>query len=95
MASPLFVDGVKKERIIRVNIIKEKGNYLKNTESRYVKGFFFGGGGGAPSSQKPPNRTLLYTEVGFKKILKPSRAMNSLLRSIYIVFVIYKPSTVM
>ena len=91
MASPLFADGVKKERKIWVNIIKEKGNYLKNTESRYVKGFFLGGG----SSQKPPNRTLLYTEVGFKKILKPSRAMNSLLRSIYIVFVIYKPSTVM
>ena len=45
MASPLFADGVKKERKIRVNIIKEKGNYLKNTESRYVKGFFLGGGG--------------------------------------------------
>ena len=84
-ASPLFAEGVKKERKIRVNIIKEKGNYLKNTESRYVEGFFRGGGA---SSQKPPNRTPLYTEVGFKKILKPSWAMNGMIRSIYIVFVI-------
>ena len=54
--------------------------------------FFFRGGGG---SQKPPNRTSPYTEVGFKEILKPSRAMNGNLRSVSTVYVIYKPSTVM
>ena len=53
-------------------------------------GFFRGGG-----SQKPPNRTPLYTEVGFKKILKLSRVMNGILRPVIAVYVIYKPSTVM
>ena len=52
VASPLFADGVKKERKIRVNIIKEKGNYLKNTESRYVKGFFLGGGEQSEATQQ-------------------------------------------
>ena len=56
-----------------------------------MNGVFFRGGG----SQKPPNRTPLYTEVGFKKILKPSRVMNGILRSVIAVYVIYKPSTVM
>ena len=46
-------------------------------------------------SQKPPNRTPLYTEVGIEKILKPSRAVNCILRSVITVYVIYKPSTVM
>ena len=55
-------------------------------------GFFLGGRG---SSQKLPNRTPLYTEVGYKKNLKPSRAMNGILRSVTTVYVIYKPSTVM
>ena len=50
---------------------------------------------GGGDSQKPPNRTPLYTEMGFKKILKPSRAMNGILRSVITVYVIYKPSTVM
>ena len=60
MASPLFADGVKKERIIRVNIIKEKGNYLKNTESRYVKGFFLGGGGGGEQSEATQQDSAIY-----------------------------------
>ena len=58
-----------------------------------MEGFFFFWGGG--SRQKPPNRTLLNTKVGLKKILKPSRAMNGILRSVITVYVIYKPSTVM
>ena len=64
----------------------------KTLKAATWKGFFRGGGG---SSQKPPNRTPLYTEVGYKKILKPSRAMNGILRSVITVCVIYKPSTVM
>ena len=64
----------------------------KRLKATTWKGFFFLGRG---SSQKPPNRTPLYTKVGFKKILTPSRAMNGILRSVITVYVIYKPSTVM
>ena len=67
----------------------------KTLKATTWKGVFLGGGGGEGGSQKPPNRTPLYTEVGFKKILKPNRAMNGILRSVITVSVIYKPSTVM
>ena len=61
----------------------------KTLKAATWKCFFFWGGG----SQKPPNRTPLYTEVGFKRILKPSRAMNGILRSFITVYVIDKPKT--
>ena len=65
----------------------------KTLKATTWKGFFFFFGGG--DSQKSPNRTPLYNDVGFKKILKPSRAMNGILRSIITVYVIDKPSTIM
>ena len=49
----------------------------KTLKATTWKGFFFFFWGG--DSQKSPNRTPLYTDVGFKKILKPSRAMNGIL----------------
>ena len=75
----------------------------KNTESRYVEGFFFfffgGGGGGAPPPP-PPARSYLtglryIPRWGFKKILKPSRAMNGIPRSVSTVYFIDKPRNVM
>lgn len=47
-ASPYFADGVKKK--IKVNTIKENGNYQKNSESRYMEGF---GGAGRRVQSEP------------------------------------------
>ena len=64
----------------------------KNTESRYVEGFFFWGGGAARSYLTG----LRYIpRWGFKKILKPSRAMNGIPRSVSTVYFIDKPRNVM
>ena len=65
----------------------------KNTESRYVEGFFFLGGGGAARSYLTGLRYI--PRWGFKKILKPSRAMNGIPRSVSTVYFIDKPRNVM
>ena len=66
----------------------------KNTESRYVEGFFFfWGGGGAARSYLTGLRYI--PRWGFKKILKPSRAMNGIPRSVSTVYFIDKPRNVM
>ena len=66
----------------------------KNTESRYVEGFFFFlGGGGAARSYLTGLRYI--PRWGFKKILKPSRAMNGIPRSVSTVYFIDKPRNVM
>ena len=65
----------------------------KNTESRYVEGFFFFFGGGAARSYLTGLRYI--PRWGFKKILKPSRAMNGIPRSVSTVYFIDKPRNVM
>ena len=65
----------------------------KNTESRYVEGFFFFWGGGAARSYLTGLRYI--PRWGFKKILKPSRAMNGIPRSVSTVYFIDKPRNVM
>ena len=65
----------------------------KNTESRYVEEFFFFWGGGAARSYLTGLRYI--PRWGFKKILKPSRAMNGIPRSVSTVYFIDKPRNVM
>ena len=65
----------------------------KNTESRYVEEFFFFWGGGAARSYQTGLRYI--PRWGFKKILKPSRAMNGIPRSVSTVYFIDKPRNVM
>ena len=67
------------------------GDVVKDHSTGLQPGKNWMGGG----SQKPPNRIRLYTEMDFKNILKPSRAMNGILGSVITVYVIYKPSTVL
>ena len=63
----------------------------KNTESRYVEGFFLGGG----AARSYPTGLRYIPRWGFKKILKPSRAMNGIRRSVSTVYFIDKPRNVM
>ena len=65
----------------------------KTLKAATWKGVFFLGGGGAARSY--PKRLRYIPRWGFKKILKPSRAMNGIPRSVSTVYVIDKPRNVM
>ena len=67
----------------------------KNTESRYVEGFFFFFWGGGGAARSYPTGLRYIPRWGFKKILKPSRAMNGIPRSVSTVYFIDKPRNVM